>query len=116
MPPINLDKLRSQYEAALKAPLPLHANGDEGRDQTAWKHTLITEISRCTPKPIYTYMRRPLEHPKHPTQHAKIDPSDPSQFKQLERILKPETLRRTFISIPALMAQIQMDIGDYLQK
>ena len=112
MPPINLAELRLQYEAALREPLPLI----QDMDQTAWKHALITEISRCTPKPIYSYMKRTLEHPKHPMQHAKIDPSDPSQFKQLEGILRAETLRRTFISIPALMAQIQMDIGDYLQK
>jgi hypothetical protein len=110
MPPINLAELRSKYEAALREPLPLI----QDMDQTVWKHALVTEIARCTPKPAH--MRRALEHPKHPTQHAKIDASDPSQFKQLEGILKPETLRRTFISIPALMAQIQTDIGEYLQK
>jgi len=107
MPPINLAELRSKYEAALREPLPLI----QDIDQTVWKHALVTEIARCTPKPAY--MRRALEHPKHPTQHAKIAPS---QIKELERILKPETLRRTFISIPALMAQIQTDIGEYLQK
>jgi hypothetical protein len=107
MPPINLAELRSKYEAALMEPLPLIPD----MDQTVWKHALVTEIARCTPKPAY--MKRTLEHPKHPMQHAKIAPG---QIKQLEGILKPETLRRTFISIPALMAQIQMDIGDYLQK
>jgi hypothetical protein len=107
MPPINLAELRSKYEAALREPLPLI----QDMDQTVWKHALVTEIARCTPKPAY--MRRALEHPKHPTQHAKIDPS---QAKELEGILKPETLRRTFISIPALMSQIQTDIGEYLQK
>ena len=107
MPPINLAELRSKYEAALREPLPLI----QDMDQTVWKHALVTEIARCTPKPAY--MRRALEHPKHPTQHAKIAPG---QIKELEGILKPETLRRTFISIPALMAQIQTDIGEYLQK
>jgi len=107
MPPINLAELRSKYEAALREPLPLI----QDIDQTVWKHALVTEIARCTHKPAY--MRRALEHPKHPTQHAKIAPS---QIKELEGILKPETLRRTFISIPALMAQIQTDIGEYLQK
>jgi len=111
MPPIKLDELRAMYEAALREPLPLHANSDEGRDQTVWKYALSTDIARCTPKPAY--MRRALEHPKHPTQHAKIAPS---QAKELEGILRAETLRRTFISIPALMAQIQTDIGEYLQK
>jgi hypothetical protein len=107
MPPINLAELRLKYEAALREPLPLI----QDMDQTVWKHALVTEIARCTPKPAY--MRRALEHPKHPTQHAKIAPG---QIKELEGILKPETLRRTFISIPALMAQIQTDIGEYLQK
>jgi hypothetical protein len=105
MPVLTLDQLRAQYEEAL---MPLHANSDEGRDQTAWKYALSTEISRCTPKPFY--MRRPLEHPSCPTQHAKIDQT-PEQLKQLDGILTPETLRRTFISMPALIRQIQDDIA-----
>ena len=113
MPVLTLAQLRAEYEAALRQPLPLHANSDEGRDQTMWKHALSTEISRCSPKPAY--MRRKLEHPSCPTQHAKIDPT-PEQLKRLEGILNPDTLRRTFISIPALMAQIQFDIGDYLKR
>ena len=107
MLPLNLEELRALYEAAIRQPLPLHANGDEGRDQTAWKHALSTEIIRCTPKPAY--MRRKLEHPTHPTQHARIDPISQNQ-EQLRSMLKPETLRRTFISMPALIRQIQGDI------
>jgi len=106
MPTLNLEELRALYEAAIRQPLPLHANSDEGRDQTAWKHALSTEIGRCSPKPAY--MKRKLEHPVHPTQHARIDPE---QMEALENILRPETLRRTFISIPALMKQIHEDIG-----
>lgn len=113
MPVLTLGQLRAQYEEALRQPLPLHANSDEGRDQTAWKYALSTEISRCTPKPFY--MRRTLEHPSCPTQHAKIDQT-PEQLKQLDGILTPETLRRTFISIPALMTQIRLDIGEYLKR
>ena len=113
MPVINLEQLRAEYEEALRQPLPLHANSDEGRDQTAWKYALSTEISRCTPKPLY--MRRTLEHPSCPTQHAKIDQT-PEQLKQLEGILNPDTLRRTFISIAALMTQIRVDIGEYLKR
>ena len=108
MPVLTLDQLRTQYEEAL---MPLHANSDE--DHTAWKYALSTEISRCTPKPFY--MRRTLEHPSYPTQHAKIDQT-PEQLKQLDGILTPETLRRTFISIQALMKQVQLDIGDYLKR
>jgi hypothetical protein len=108
MPVLTLDQLRTQYEEAL---MPPHANSDE--DHTAWKYALSTEISRCTPKPFY--MRRTLEHPSYPTQHAKIDQT-PEQLKQLDGILTPETLRRTFISIQALMKQVQLDIGDYLKR
>ena len=107
MSPINLGQLRAMYEAAIMQPLQ---EGQEGRDQTAWKHALTTEISRCAP----AHMRRPLEHPTHPTQHARIDPKH--KELGLKGILKPETLRRTFISMPALMAQVQLDIGDYLKE
>ena len=112
MPLSNLEELRAEYEAALRQPLPLHANSDEGRDQTVWKYALSTEISRCTPKPIW--MQRKLEHPAHPTQHARIEQT-PEQLKQLDGILTPETLRRAFISIAALMTQIRLDIGEYLK-
>ena len=113
MSPINLGQLRAMYEAAIMKPLQEGRQAqDQTQDQTAWQHALMTEISRCAPKPAY--MRRTLEHPTHPTQHARID----QQHKELvlKGILKPETLRRTFISIPALMAQVQLDIGDYLKE
>ncbi len=60
-------------------------------------------------------MRRPNEsgEPLPPTQHARIDGA---QVNELKGILKPETLRRTFISIPALMAQIQADIQAAIQE
>ena len=100
MPLLNLEELRALNEAAI-------AN----EDHTAWKHALSTEIIRCTPKPAY--MRRALEHPTHPTQHARIDPTSQNQ-EQLRSMLKPETLRRTFISIPALMKQIHEDISQHM--
>ena len=109
MPPVNVAELRALYEEAIRQPLPLYANSDEGRDQTAWKNALITEINRCD-KP--EWMKRKLEHPAHPTQHARIDRV---QLKQLEGILQPETLRRKFISIRSLMLQIQKDISEYLK-
>jgi hypothetical protein len=101
MPPLNLEELRALHKAA---------NRHDERDQTAWKCALGAEINRCTPKP--EYMRRKLEHPAHPTQHARIDPI--SQSQELRSMLKPETLRRTFISIPALMKQIHEDISQHL--
>jgi hypothetical protein len=102
MPSLNLEELRALYEAAIR---------HDERDQTAWKCALGTEINRCTPKPAY--MRRSLEHPAHPTQHARIDPTSQNQ-EQLRSMLRPETLRRTFISIPALMKQIHEDISEHL--
>ena len=79
--------------------------GQEPQDQLWFMEALNREVRRCTPK----WMRRanqPVEQVL-PTQHACIDPT---QVTQLEGILSPETLRRTFISIPALMTQIQDDI------
>ena len=106
MPTLTLEELRALYEAAIRQPLHM-LQDDEGRDQTAWKYALSTEISRCTPKPAY--MKRQVDHPSHPTQHARIDPE---QLKALKSMLRPETLRRTFISIKALMTQIQLDIAE----
>ena len=110
MPTLTLEELRALYEAAIRQPLHM-LQDDEGRDQTAWKCALGAEINRCTPKP--EYMRRKLEHPAHPTQHARIDPTSQNQ-EQLRSMLRPETLRRTFISIPALMKQIHEDISEHL--
>ena len=107
MPVINLEQLRAEYEEALRQPL------QKEEDHTAWEYALSTEISRCSPKPMW--MKRKLEHPSCPTQHARIDQS-PEQLKQLDGILSPETLRRTFISIAALMTQIRLDIGEHLKK
>jgi hypothetical protein len=109
MPPLNLEELRALYDAAIRRQ-PLQEGG-EWRDQTAWKCALGAEINRCTPKP--EYMRRKLEHPAHPTQHSRIDPTSQNQ-EQLISVLRPETLRRTFISITALMKQIHEDISEHL--
>ena len=69
-------------------------------DLTVWKRALHAEVMRCSP----SRMKQELAHP---TQHARIAPA---QADQLSGILKPETLRRTFISMPALIRQIQGDI------
>jgi hypothetical protein len=70
-------------------------------DLTVWKRALHLEVMRCSP----SWMKKELAHP---TQHARIAPE---QADQLSGILKPETLRRTFISMPALIRQIQDDIA-----
>ena len=83
------------------------------QDKLAFLTAINQEVNRCKPKPIW--MRRPNEsgEPLPPTQHARIDGA---QVNELKGILKPETLRRTFISIPALMAQIQADIQAAIQE
>lgn len=113
MPPINVSELRALYEEALNKEAlnkelntNKELNPNEGRDQTVWRNALAMELNRCD-KPHW--MKRTNEHPSHPTQHARIDPHQP-QINQLKDILSPETLRRTFISIPALMRQIQADL------
>jgi hypothetical protein len=103
MPPINLAELRALYEEALRKP---YKYGDEGYDQMVWTSTLSMELHRCS-----KHDKRTLEHPAHPTQHARIDPNQP-QISQLRHMLSPETLRRTFISIPALIRQIQADLAE----
>lgn len=85
-----------------KHPLPLDANSDEGRDQTAWKQALDMEVYRCRALPAWS-----MKQQETPTQHARIDPA---QREQLKDLLKPETLRRRFISMPALIARIQADV------
>lgn len=68
---------------------------------------LNKEVRRCTPKPVWMQRANQSVERVLPTQHACIDPA---QVKELEGILSHETLRRTFVSILALMTQIQDDI------
>ena len=82
------------------------------KDKNAFLDAINREVNRCKPKPVW--MRRPNQSNEQvpPTSHARIDGA---QVNELKGILKPETLRRTFISIPALMAQIQADIQEAIQ-
>jgi len=80
-------------------------NPEQANDNLAWKQALDLEIVRCRPISDYMKMRK-MEQPR-PTQHARIDPA---QAEKLKDVLQPETLRRTFISMPALMNKIQSDI------
>jgi len=79
----------------------------QGQGQLLFMEALNREVRRCTPKPVWMRQANEPVAQVLPTQHACIDPA---QVTQLEGILSPETLRRTFISIPALMTQIQDDI------
>ena len=87
-------------------------SGAVDEDKLAFLDAIIREVNRCKPKPVW--MRRPNQSNEQvpPTSHARIDGA---QVNELKGILKPETLRRTFISIPALMAQIQADIQEAIQ-
>jgi hypothetical protein len=96
-------------------PAPTYAELCDMRDQLivladdpdafTWQQTLTAEIGRC--RPISEWMKMQKKEQAHPTQHARIDPA---QAEQLKDLLQPETLRRTYISIPALMRKIQSDL------
>ena len=89
---MNVAAMSSKYEDAC--------------DNVAWSDALNAEIRRC--KPLTGWMKALKTEQAHPTQHAHIDPA---QAEQLKDLLKPETLRRTFISMPVLMKKIQSDLN-----
>jgi hypothetical protein len=74
-------------------------------DAFTWQQTLDAEIRRC--RPLCEWMKMQKKEQPQPTQHARIDPA---QAEQLKDLLKPETLRRTYISMPVLMRKIQSDL------
>lgn len=86
---------------------PTPVSPEEASDNIAWRQSLDLEIVRCRPLSAYMKARGVVQHC--PTQHARIDPA---QAEKLKDILQPETLRRTFISIPELMSKIQSDISN----
>lgn len=83
----------------------MHSKYEDACDNLAWNQALDAEIGRC--KPLTGWMKIQRKEQPNPTQHARIDPA---QAEQLRDLLTPETLRRTFISMPALMRQIQTDL------
>lgn len=84
---------------------PTPVNPEEASDNLAWRQSLDLEIVRCRPLSSYMKARGVVQHC--PTQHARIDPA---QAEKLKDVLQPETLRRTFISMPELIEKIQLDI------
>jgi len=95
----------------MKDELASSCGADE--DKLAFLEAINREVNRCKPKPVWMQRANQSNIPPSPTQHARIDGT---QVNELKGILKPETLRRTFISIPALMAQIQADIQEAIQQ
>ena len=77
----------------------------DDRDAFAWQQALDAEIRRC--RPLCEWMKMQKKEQPQPTQHARIDPA---QAEQLKDLLQPETLRRTYISMPVLMRKIQSDL------
>lgn len=92
---------------------------DKYLDLRAWGTELLKEIRRCQPKPKYTnvgdgllkYTTTPADPYGVPSQHAQIAPASGAH---LRNILKPETIRRTFISIHSLTCSIRDDIIAFL--
>ena len=97
---------------AMQCAMQAQAEHQGNEDTLAFLDAIQREVNRCKPKPAW--MRRPNQsnEPAPPTSHARIDGA---QVNELKGILKPETLRRTFISILALMQQIQADIQEAIQ-
>jgi hypothetical protein len=96
----ELSIMRNQTNAAA-----MSSKYEDACDKLVWIRALDAEISRC--KPLTDWMKMQRKEQAHPTQHARIDPA---QAEQLRDLLTPETLRRTFISIPMLMNRIQSDL------
>ncbi len=93
---------------------------DKYLDLKAWGSELAKEIKRTTPKFSYSNMggglfRNDMNQPSPPaevpSQHAQISPATGAH---LRNILKPETIRRTFISLSALTNSIRNDVVEFL--
>jgi len=88
-------------------------------DLKAWNAELTKEIRRCQPKPKYASMGGGLfrntpavtEPPGVPSQHAQIAPASGNS---LRNVLKPETIRRKFISFHSLTGSIRDDVVAFL--
>jgi len=92
--------MRNQTNAAA-----MSSKYEDACDKLVWIQALDAEIGRC--RPLTDWMKAMKKEQAHPTQHARIDPA---QAEQLRDLLTPETLRCTFISIPVLMRRIQTDL------
>jgi hypothetical protein len=89
-------------------------------DLKAWSDVLEKEVNRTRPKFNYTSMggglfrhdaNQPPTPAEVPSQHAQIAPASGTY---LRNILKPETIRRTFISLSTLTNSIRNDVAEFL--
>lgn len=89
-------------------------------DLKIWSAELAKEIKKIEPKVKYTNMgdglfrhelNKPADPPGVASQHAQVAPA---HGVILRNILKPETIRRTFISLDTLTQNIRNDVVDFL--
>jgi hypothetical protein len=80
-------------------------------DLKYWRETLVKEEMRVTPMVAVAGYGNIKSIPNVPTQHAQIAPTS---GKILHNILKPETLRRTFVSLKVLTENISREVADFL--
>ena len=78
-------------------------------DLKYWRETLTAEHQRLIPCPGFGSLRT---IPNIPTQHAQIAASS---GVVLRHILKPETIRRKFISLKILTQKISEEVSDFLK-
>jgi hypothetical protein len=77
-----------------------------------WRETLVKEEMRVTPMiAVAGYGNLLKSIPNVPTQHAQIAPTS---GKFLHNILKPETIRRKFISLKVLTENISKEVAHFL--
>jgi len=94
---------------------------DKFLDLKAWSFELAKEVRRTGPKFNYASMggglfrhdfnQQPSTPAEVPSQHAQIAPASGTY---LRTILKPETIRRTFISLSTLTNSIRNDVAEFL--
>lgn len=80
-------------------------------DLKYWRETLVKEEMRVTPMVAVAGYGNIKSIPNVPTQHAQIAPTS---GKILHNILKPETLRRKFVSLKVLTENISREVADFL--
>ena len=83
-------------------------------DLKYWRETLVKEEMRVTPIVMPNWgcgVKKAQDAFPTPTQHAQIAPTS---GKILHNILKPETLRRTFVSLKVLTENISREVADFL--
>lgn len=93
---------------------------DKFLDLKGWGAELAKELRRIEPKVKYSNiggglfrydLNKPADPPGVASQHAQIAPASGTY---LRNILKPETIRRTFISLSTLTNSIRNDVVEFL--